>query len=53
MHYRRLLGKLSEKDKNNETFKKIGKKIENRMRSLGNIEPIVNVPVNRKKKKKK
>lgn len=52
MHYRRLLGKLSEKDKNNEAFKKIGKKIENRMRSLGNIEPIVNVPVNRQLKGK-
>ena len=47
MHYRKLLAKLPEKEKDNDTFKRIGKKIESRMRSLGDIAPSVNIPVNR------
>ena len=47
MHYRRLLVKLPEKEKDNEVLRKIGKKIENKMRSLGEIAPIVNVPINK------
>lgn len=47
MHCRRLLEKLPEKEKNNDTFMRIEKKIENRMQSLGDIAPKVNVPVNR------
>lgn len=47
MHYRRLLDKLSEQEKDKDVFKKIGKKIESRMRSLGDIAPKVNIPVNR------
>lgn len=47
MHYRKLIGKLPEKAKDDDVLKKIGKKIENKMRNLGNIESIVNVPVNR------
>ena len=47
MHYRRLLEKLPEDVKSNDTFKKIGKKIEHRMRNLGDIAPSVNIPINR------
>ena len=47
MHCRRLLEKLPEKEKNNDAFMRIEKKIENRMQSLGDIAPKVNVPVNR------
>ena len=51
MHYRRLLDKLSEKDRNNEIFKKIEKKIEGKMHNLGDIANLVNVSINRQLKK--
>lgn len=47
MHYRRLLAKLPEQEKDKDVFKKIAKKMESRMRSLGDIAPKVNIPVNR------
>ena len=47
MHYRRLLAKLPEQEKDKDVFKKIAKKMESRMRGLGDIAPKVNIPVNR------
>ncbi len=47
MHYRRLLAKLPEQEKDKDIFKKIAKKMESRMRSLGDIASKVNIPVNR------
>lgn len=46
MHCRRLEQKLAPNDRENITFKSICTKIERRKRSLGDIAPYVNIPIN-------